>query len=183
LEETIPQSLAGWMTKTVTLDNNWHQTQMMRGDHSSGFSKNSKNKNSRSYRFQPQTNCDPMAMDIDTVINTLSPEERQDLMKRGACFFYKKGGHHVKNYNKKPPSNKSGNRGNRGKNCRDYQNKNNDSKAKKFESNKGKEIAKHICTLVDKLEDEEYTIFNQSMVEEGLFELEEGSDNENNKDF
>ena len=53
---------------------------------------------------------------------------------------------------------------------------------KKFESNKGKEIAKHIRTLVDKLEDEEYTVFTQSMVE-GLFEHEEGSDNKDNKDF
>jgi len=123
-----------------------------------------------------------MSMDIDTVVNALSPEERQDLMKKGLCFFCKKSGHRVEDCNKKPPSNNSGNGGNQGKNCRDYRNKNND-KAKKFKSNKGKEIAKHIRALVDKLEDEEYTIFNQSMVEEGFFKLKEGSDNEDNKDF
>ena len=51
-----------------------------------------------------------------------------------------------------------------------------ENKTKKFKSNKGKEIAKHICALVDKLEDEEYTVFNQSMIEEG-------SEDEDNKDF
>jgi len=104
-------------------------------------------------------------------------------MKRGARFFCKKGGHRIKDCDKKPPSNKSGNRGNQGKNRRDYWNKNNDSKTKKFKSNKGNKIAKHICALVDKLKDEEYTIFNQSMVEEGLFELEGESDNKDDKDF
>jgi len=67
-------------------------------------------------------------------------------------------------------------------NRRDYWGKNNENKAKKFKSNKGKEIAKHIRALVDKLEDKEYTIFNQSMVEEGLFKHEEGSDDEDSKD-
>jgi len=184
LGETTPKSLAGWMAKAVTLDNNWRQTQLMRGDNSSGSSRNSKN--NRSFRFKPQTDRDPMSMDIDAVINALSPEERQDLMRKGACFFCKKGGHRVEDCDKKPSSNRSGNSGNggnQGKNRRDYRSKNKDSKTKKFESNKGKEIAKHIRALVDKLEDEEYTIFNQSMVEEGLFELEEGSDNEDDKDF
>jgi len=124
-----------------------------------------------------------MAMDIDAVINALSPEERQDLMKKGLCFYCKKGGHRVEDCDKKSPSNRSGNGGNQGKNRRDYRGKNNENKAKKFESNKGKEITKHIRALVDKLEDEEYTIFNQSMVEEGLFEHEEGSDDKDNKDF
>jgi len=101
-----------------------------------------------------------------------TPKERQDLMKKGACFYCKKGRHHIEDCDKKPPSNKSGNGGNQGKNRRDYQSKNNENKPKKFESNKGKEIAKHIRALVDKLKDEEYTIFNQSMVEEGLFVLE-----------
>ena len=169
------------MAKAVTLDNNWHQTQMMRGDHNSGFSKNSKN--GRSYRYKPQNDRDPMAMDIDAVINTLSPEECQDLMKKGLCFYCKKGGHRVEDCDKKPPSNQSGNGGNQGKNRRDYRSKNNENKVKKFKSNKGKEIAKHIRALVDKLEDEEYTIFNQFMIEEGLFEHEEGSDDEDNKDF
>jgi len=41
--ETTPRSLVGWMVKVVTLNNNWHQTQMMRGDHNSGPSKSSKN--------------------------------------------------------------------------------------------------------------------------------------------
>jgi len=41
--EMTPRSLAGWMAKTVTLDNNWRQTQMMRGDHNSRPSKSSKN--------------------------------------------------------------------------------------------------------------------------------------------
>jgi len=86
-------------------------------------------------------------------------------------------GHRVEDCDKKPPSNRSGNGGNQGKNRRDYRGKNNENK-KKFESNKGKEIAKHIRALVDKLEDKEYTIFNQSMVEEGLFEHEEGSDDQ-----
>jgi len=181
LGETTPRSLAGWMAKAVTFDNNWRQTQMMRNDHPSGSSKGS-GKKGQSYRFRPQSDRDPMSMDIDTVVNALSPEERQDLMKKGLCFFCKKSGHCVEDCDKKPPSNKSGNGGNQGKNRRDYRSKNND-KAKKFESNKGKEIAKHIRALVDKLEDEEYTIFNQSMVEEGFFELEEGSDNEDNKDF
>jgi len=124
-----------------------------------------------------------MSIGIDAIINTLSPEERQDLMKRGACFFCKQGGHHIKDCSKKPPSNKSRNRGNQGKNQRDYQNKNNDNKPRKFKSNKGKEIAKHIHALVDKLKDEEYIVFNQSMIEEGLFKLEGGSNNEDNKDF
>ena len=123
-----------------------------------------------------------MSMDIDAIINALSPEEWQDLMKRGACFFCKKTGHHIEECDKKPPLNRSGNGGNQGKNRRDYWSKNND-KAKKFESNKGKEITKHIRALFNKLEDEEYTIFNQSMVKEGLFELKGGSDNENDKDF
>jgi len=124
-----------------------------------------------------------MAMDINAVINALSHEEHQDLMKKRLCFYCKKGGHQVEDCNKKPPSNQSRNGGNQGKNCRDYQSKNNENKTKKFKSNKGKEIAKHICTLVEKLEDEEYTIFNQSMVEEGLFKYKEGSDDEDNKDF
>jgi len=179
--ETTPRSLAGWMAKAVTLNNNWRQTQMMRGDHNSGPSKGSKN--GQSYRYKSQNNRDPMAMDIDAVINTLSPEERQDLMKKGLCFYCKKGRHRVEDCDKKPPSNQSGNGGNQGKNRRDYRGKNNENKTKKFESNKGKEIAKHIRALVDKLKDEEYTIFNQSMVEEGLFEHEEGSDDEDNKDF
>jgi len=169
------------MAKAVTLNNNWRQTQMMRGDHNSGPSKGSKN--GRSYRYKSQNNRDPMAMDIDAVINTLSPKECQDLMNKGLCFYRKKGGHRVEDCNKKPPSNRSGNGGNQGKNRRDYRGKNNENKAKKFEGNKGKEISKHIHALVDKLEDEEYTVFNQSMVEEGLFEHEEGSDDEDNKDF
>jgi len=41
LGETTPRSLAGWMAKVVTFNNNWHQTQMMRNDHSSGSSKGS----------------------------------------------------------------------------------------------------------------------------------------------
>jgi len=179
--ETTPRSLAGWMAKAVTLDNNWRQTQMMRGDYNSGPSKNSKN--GRSYRYKSQNDRDPMAMDIDAVINALSPEECQDLMKKGLCFYCKKNGHRVEDCDKKPPSNRSGNGGNQGKNRRDYRGKNNENKTKKFESNKGKEIAKHIRALVDKLEDEEYTVFNQSMVEEGLFEHKEGSDDEDNKDF
>lgn len=172
------------MAKAVTLNNNWRQTQLMREDNSAGSFPNSKN--GCSYQFQPQTDCNPMAMDIDAVINTLSPEERQDLMKRGACFFCKKSGNRFKDCNKKPSLNRSGNsgnRGNQGKNQSDYQSKNNDNKAKKFISNKAKEITKHIYALVNKLKDEEYTIFNQSMIEEGLFELEGGSDNKDNKDF
>jgi len=179
--ETTPRSLVGWMAKAVTLDNNWCQTQMMRGDHNSRPSKSSKN--GQSYRYKFQNDRDPMAMDIDAVINALSPEERQDLMKKGLCFYCKKGGHHVEDCDKKPPSNRSRNGGNQGKNRRDYRGKNNENKVKKFESNKGKEIAKHICALVDKLEDKEYTVFNQSMVEEGLFEHKEGSDDEDSKDF
>jgi len=106
------------MAKAVTLDNNWHQTQTMRGDHSSGSSKGSKN--GQSYRYKSQNDCDPMAMDIDAVINTLIPEEHQDLMKKGLCFYCKRGGHCVEDCDKKPPSNRSGNGGNQGKNHRDY---------------------------------------------------------------
>jgi len=136
--ETTPRSLAGWMAKAVTLDNNWCQTQMMRGDHNSGPSKSSKN--GRSYRYKPQNDCNPIAININTAINTLSPEERQDLMKKGACFYCKKGGHRVEDCDKKPPSNWSGNGGNQGKNHRDYQSKNNKNKQRSSKATKARKL-------------------------------------------
>lgn len=139
--KTKPRSLAEWMAKAVMLDNNWRQANMMRGGNCQSGSSNNQLKDKQTFNFCYQPSCDPMAMDI----NALSPEECQFLMKEGSCFFCKKTRHCVEDCNKKP-SLDNNNGGNQNKNQRNFNNKSNNN-TKKFESNKGKHIAKHICSL------------------------------------
>jgi hypothetical protein len=77
---------------------------------------------------------DPNAMDVDTVtIDALTPEERSDLMRKGACFNCRQIGHISQNCPKKRGNNnysRNDNYGNQNKGANNNRNNNKNNQKK-----------------------------------------------------
>jgi len=81
--EKVPKAIKDWFQKAVQFDNNNREAEHMMNEDRDSFT------SWRNYGRNRQSQRDPDAMDMDR----LTIEERNDLMKRGACFFCKKEGH------------------------------------------------------------------------------------------
>lgn len=84
-----PASIQDWYDKAILYDNQWRRNRDVFGRaRSAGGQSGNKPKKTWTWH-QPTTTRDPNAMEVDA----LTVEERNDLMRRGACFFCRTPGH------------------------------------------------------------------------------------------
>jgi hypothetical protein len=142
---TPPTDLDGWYEWAIKLQNNFlrmksaiSKTQGRGGSTTSNANKKTTEKGPRRFYFD-QSQKDPNAMDVDS----MSTEERDALMKKGACFRCKVIGHLSRDCpNKKisPPTQKM----------------------------KGKELYTHVRALLAQMEEEDKDDFFADAAEEGF---------------
>ena len=142
------------MSKAATLDNNYRQAlQIVGGRQPRG---NRPNQGNRQFNFgqyaNQRTQRDPNAMDIDA----LTPERRQEFLRKGLCYNCQERGHIAREC-PKPHRKYSPNASQPSTSSTTTTTKRN-----------GKELARYIRTLVDDLSPEEISIFQTSCTEEGF---------------
>lgn len=141
-----PTTLDDWYKWAIKLQNNFirmksaiSKTQSRGGNTTSNSNKKYTERGPRRFYFD-QSQKDPNAMDVDY----MSTEERNDLMKRGACFNCKTVGH----LSKDCPNRK-----------------------KKFtppQKMKGKELHAHVRALLAEMEDQDKEEFFEDAAKEGF---------------
>jgi hypothetical protein len=95
--ETVPMTIAGWKAKAIQLDNNYRRKMAILGKTRDNRGQQTTNTGRRFYRPNNQQTKDPNAMDVDA----LSIKQREEGMKKGACFGCGKVGHISRNCPKK----------------------------------------------------------------------------------
>jgi len=130
--EAIPDTIEGWYKKAIQYEGNFRMANAFKQignrfqPNYGAFGGNQNWNNKRS----PQR--DPNAMDVDAIaVNALTPEERSDLMRRGACFHCRQIGHISQNCPKKRGNNnynRNDNYGNQNKGANNNRNNNNNQK-------------------------------------------------------
>jgi hypothetical protein len=135
--ETIPTTIDGWKNKAIQLDNNYRRKMAILGK--TRENRGQMNTGRRFFRpsnqqIQAQMK-DPNAMDVDA----LSIKQREEAMKKGACFGCGEIGHISRNCPKK----RQGGYGGQGGNARQT----GQSGASKTTWTKGKDLLAHIRTL------------------------------------
>ena len=86
--EIIPKTIEEWIAKAIQYDTNYRMAMVLTGQANRTNGSTSRN------RWTPRTTetRDPNAMDVDS----MTVDERSNLMKQGACFRCKKRGHMAK---------------------------------------------------------------------------------------
>ena len=142
--EKPPTTIDEWYDWTSKLDNNFRKMQRILG-RTTRPGNNGQNQNQSSYtprRYNFSTPKDPNAMDVDA----LTIEERNNLMKIGACFKCRKPGHLARECPTKIIRKK-------------------EEPKKTF---KGNELRAHIRSLMTNMEEKEKEIFYDQLEEEGF---------------
>ena len=85
--ENPPTTLKDWYEKATKFHSNWQKMQQIFGRKSEPAQTMSQTK--RRFQFPAKKEQDPNAMDIDS----MTMNERAELMRKGACFKCKKTGH------------------------------------------------------------------------------------------
>jgi hypothetical protein len=80
--ETVPTTIASWKTKAIQLDNNYRRKMAILGKTRDNRGQQTTNTGRRFYCPNNQQTKDPNAMDIDA----LSIKQREEAMRKGACF-------------------------------------------------------------------------------------------------
>jgi hypothetical protein len=148
-----PSTLDKWYEWAIRLQNNFlrmrsaiTKTQSRGGNPPSTPSKKTNKRGPRRFYFD-QSKKDPNAMDVDS----MSTEERNDLMRRGACFFCKMIGHLSRDCPNK-----------KGKYTPPPQTSNTSQKMK------GKELHAHVRALLTQMEEEDKNEFFDDAAKEGF---------------
>jgi hypothetical protein len=151
--ETVPTTIAGWKTKAIQLDNNYRRKMAILGKTRDNRGQQTTNTGRRFYRPNNQQTKDPNAMDVDA----LSIKQREEAMKKGACFGCGEIGHISRNCPKKQwYGGQGGNAGKAGQ-----------TGASKTWT-KGKELLSHIHTLTAGLAANEMEEFMKEAEETGF---------------
>jgi hypothetical protein len=130
--ETVPTTIKDWKTKVIQLDNNHRRKMAILGKTRDNRGQQANNTGRKFYRPNNQQAKDPNAMDVDA----LSIKQREEAMRKGACFGCGEVGHISRNCPKKQQYGGQG--GNTGKPGQT-------STSKTW--TKGKELLSHIHTL------------------------------------
>ena len=169
--EIIPTKIKELITKAIRLDNNYRRMMTAMGRSSSSRAKNNGKGSSSKFRFRKRkSERDPNAMDVDrmrTENTSVDVDYVQTGSPNGQCFFCSRKGHRMnecRTYmaarekaqkdsgtHTKPPTTNQ---------------KNVDRPKGRF--TKGKDVHKHIRSLVAELEEEEYEEFMQTAEDEGF---------------
>jgi hypothetical protein len=155
--ETVPMTIHGWKTKAIQLDNNYWQKMAILGKTHDNWGQMMNNTGwwffrSNNQQVQNQTR-DPNAMDVDALLI----KQREEAMKRGACFDCGEVGHISWNCPKK----QQGGYGGRGE--------------QSSQSTSGttwlkeKDLFAHICTLTASLPANELDEFLKEAEESGFW--------------
>jgi len=137
--ETIPTTIRAWKAKAIQLDNNYRRKMAILGKtrENRGQTNNSGRRFFRPNNQQIQTQMkDPNAMDVDA----LSIKQREEAMRKGACFGCGEVGHISRNCPKKRQGGYGGRGGNAGQ-----------SGTSGTTWTKGKDLLAHIRTLTANL--------------------------------
>jgi len=138
--ETIPTTIQGWRNKTIQLDNNYRRKMAILGKTRENRGQTANNTGRRFFRpnnQQIQTQMkDPNTMNVDA----LSIKQREETMRKGACFRCGEVGHISRNCPKK----RQGGYGGQGGNARQ-------SGTSGTSWTKGKDLLTHIRTLTANL--------------------------------
>ena len=86
LSENVPTIIEDWALKAIDIDSNYQSALDILGRYASRTASSSTRTTSNQQKREER---DPNAMDIDA----MTTEERDSLMKKGACFICKKPGH------------------------------------------------------------------------------------------
>jgi hypothetical protein len=151
--ETVPTTIAGWKMKAIQLDNNYRRKMAILGKTCDNRGQQTTNTGRRFYRPNNQQMKDPNAMDVDA----LSIKQREEAMKKGACFGCGEIGHISRNCPKKQQYGGQG--GNAGKSGQTGASKT---------WTKGKELLSHIRTLTAGLAANEMEEFMKEAEETGF---------------
>ena len=147
-----PSSLDGWYEWAIRLQNNFLRMRSAiaktqnRGGNSQSTTPKKNERGPRRFYFD-QSKKDPNAMDVDS----MSTEERNDLMRRGACFFCKMIGHLSRDCPNK-----------KGKYTPPPQTSNTSQKMK------GKELHAHVRALLAQMEEKDKNEFFDDAAKEGF---------------
>ena len=85
--ENPPTTLKDWYEKATKFHSNWQKMQQIFGRKNEPAQSTSQTK--RRFQFPAKKERDPNAMDVDS----MTTNERAELMRKGACFKCKKTGH------------------------------------------------------------------------------------------
>ena len=90
LSEMVPDTVEEWAQKAIDIDSNYRSALEILGKYASKTTSPKTTTPSRTtFNYRKKEEQDPNAMDVDA----MSFEERDSLMKKGACFKCKKPGH------------------------------------------------------------------------------------------
>jgi len=112
--ETVPITIDGWKTKAIQLDNNYRRKMAILGKTHKNCGQTTNNTGRRFFhpnnqQIQNQMK-DPNAMNVDA----LSIKQREEVMRKGACFGCGEIGHISRNCPKKQQGGYGGRGGNAG---------------------------------------------------------------------
>jgi len=158
--ETVPITIDGWKTKAIQLDNNYRRKMAILGKTRENQGQTTNNTGRRFFRpnnqqIQNQMR-DPNAMDVDA----LSIKQREDAMRKGACFGCGEIGHISRNCPKKRQGGYGGRGGNAGQPGQHGTSGNSWTK--------GKDLLAHIRTLTAGLPANELEEFMKEAEESGF---------------
>ena len=128
--ETIPETIGGWYRKAVQYEGNFRMANAYR-QVSNRFRNYGNFGGNQNWNNRRSPQRDPNAMDVDTVtIDALTPEERSDLMRKGACFNCRQIGHISQNCPRKRGNSNNNRNDNYGNQNKGANNRNNNNQKK-----------------------------------------------------
>jgi hypothetical protein len=135
--ENVPNTIQGWLDRAVQMDNNYRRKMAILGKTRDNRTQNAGRRFFRpsNQYIQKPTQRDPNAMDVDA----LSIKQREEAMRKGACFGCGEVGHISRNCPKKKGYGQGGQGGNAG------QTGQSGTSGKTW--TKGKDLLAHIRTL------------------------------------
>jgi hypothetical protein len=157
--ENVPRTIQGWLDKAVQMDNNYQRKMAILGK----TRDNRAQQNTGRRFFRPSNQYvqnqmkDPNAMDFDV----LSTKQREEVMRKGACFECGEIGHISCNC---PKKNRGYSQGGQGGNTGQARQSGTTGKT----WNKGKDLLAHIRTLTAGLPADELEEFMKGAEESGF---------------
>jgi hypothetical protein len=151
--ETVPTTINDWYKRAIQVDANKRRADARFGNKKNPPANRQNYEGKKNWNFERPKARDPNAMDVDA----LTTDERNNLMRKGACFNCRETGHMARDCPKKK---------------KNFQNRKYDEQPKKY-------APKDIKKFIRALNTEEMKEFTKEMINDD----DDEDDNENDSDF